>query len=228
MRKIAIVGTAPDSVKDAPFHDKSWEIWSLGANADVFLSIPNSRFNRWFELHTFTALKLANALPQHRLDFFKRIGNTLTIGHDNCELPEAVMYPKDAVIADIGREYFTSSIAWLIALAIHEKVDVIGLWGVNMIGDGEYSHQRACCEFLLGVAQGRGIKVELSQRSPLLRAERMYAFEYTTLAGETQENIEKSRKMAKEADDRFLKALEDRAFAQGRLSVLHDVERRWG
>jgi hypothetical protein len=114
MRKIAIVGTAPTSVNDAPYGDATWEIWSLGSNQSVI-----KRFTRWFELHTFHALSMAGALQPQRVEFFKRIGKSLTIGHPNPELPDAVMYPKDEIVAMFGN-YFTSSISWMIALAIYE------------------------------------------------------------------------------------------------------------
>lgn len=222
IRKIAIVGTAPSSVDDAPFGDMSWEIWSLGAN-----QVKIKRFTKWFELHTFYALEQADALQPQRMEFFKKIGKDLYIGHENPALPEAVMYPKDAIVSMFGN-YFTSSIAWMIALAIYEGADEIGVWGVDMIGDCEYSHQRACCEYLLGIARGKGITVTIAPQSPLLRAQRMYAFEHTELAGETQARIAEARAESNKADDAYLAAIEKRAYARGALSVLHEYERRYG
>lgn len=222
LRKIAIVGTAPSSVDEAPYGDNSWEIWSLGAN-----QVKIKRFTRWFELHTFDALAQANALQPQRVEFFKKIGKDLMIGHENPELPDAEMYPKDAIVGMFGK-YFTSSIAWMIALAIYEGADQIGIWGVDMIGDCEYSHQRACCEYLLGIARGRGINVAIAPQSPLLRAQRMYAFEYTELAGETQARIAEARAEADKAENAYMAAIERRAYARGALSVLHEYERRYG
>lgn len=221
MKKIAIVGTAATYV-EAPYNDNTWQIWSLGAN---WARIP--RFNKWFEIHTLEALRLANALDDKRLAFLKKIGGALVIGHETDELPLAEMYPLEELKAEFGA-YFTSSISYMIALAIHEGADEIGIWGVDMIGDGEYAHQRPCCEYLLGVAKGRGIKVTIAPKSPLLRCERLYGFEYTQLAGETQENIAKMRAKLARAEDNYITALEERAYCQGALSVLHDIERRWG
>lgn len=228
MRKIAIVGTAPDSVDQAPFFDKEWEIWSLGNNADKFPQLSGARFNRWFELHTFHVLQSANAIDERRLQFFKGIGKSLVVGHQNSALPDAIVYPKDEIISFIGRPYFTSSIAWMIAMAIYEGVAEIGLWGVNMIGDGEYSQQRACCEYLLGIATGKGIKVTICKHSPLLRAERMYAFEHTGLAAELQLRIAEENKNYAKAESALKRATEERSFSKGYLTCLHEIERRWG
>lgn len=222
MRKIAIVGTAPSSVTEAPYDDNSWEIWSLGAN---YVNIR--RFTRWFELHTTHALTLADALPPKRIEFLQKIGKDLVIGHKDEIWPNATLYPLDDIVKCFGN-YFTSSIAWMLGLAIYEGADEIGLWGVDMVGDCEYSYQRACCEYLLGIARGKGIMVTISPNSPLLRAERMYAFEYTNFAGEVQKRISEARHSLKSAEENYLKALEGRSFAQGALSQLHDFERRWG
>lgn len=227
MKKIAIVGTAPSSVNDAPYNDQSWEIWSLGANYGAI-----RRFNRWFELHTPDALFQAKALQPDRIQFLQRIGKDLTIGFPDPIWPEAVVYPKDEVIKYFTPEgqkpYFTSSIAWMIALAIYEKATEIGIWGVDMIGDGEYSHQRGCCEYLLGCARFSGITLTLSPKSPLLRAERMYAFEYTNLAGETQAKIEKANLALMRATEEHMRAIEDKGYYKGVLHTLHEYERRYG
>lgn len=222
MRRIAIVGTAPSSADEAPYDDKSWEIWSLGANQTKI-----KRFTRWFELHTFHALECADALQPQRVEFFKKIGKDLTIGHENELLPDATMYPKDEIVAKFGN-YFTSSIAWMIALAIHEGAEEIGLWGIDMVGECEYAYQRACCEYLLGIARGKGITVTLSPHSPLLRAERMYAFECTNLAGEIQIRIGELREAQSRAEADYLKGMRDKAFFEGQLTFAHDMERRWG
>ncbi len=222
MRKVAIVGTAPSSVNDAPYDDRSWEIWSLGGNASKI-----RRFTKWFELHTVDVLTAAIAINKQREEFLRKIGKDLYIGHP-CDLfPDATPYPKDEMVAKFGK-YFTSSIAWMIALAIHEGVDEIGLWGVDMVGDGEYSHQKACCEYFLGIARGRGIAVTISPHSPLLRAERLYAFEHTDFAAELQLRISEVNDQLKNAEEKAIRSIEDRAYARGQAHILKDIERRWG
>jgi hypothetical protein len=59
----------------------------------------------------------------------------------------------------------------------------INLSGVDMAQDGivvqtaEYRAQRPSCEFFLGIASGRGIKVVLPPGSDLLIADHLYGFE---------------------------------------------------
>ncbi len=222
MRKVAIVGTAPSSVNDAPYDDNSWEIWSLGANANHI-----KRLNRWFELHTVDVLASANCIDAKREKFLNQIGADLYIGHKSDVFPNATIYPKDDIVGKFGN-YFTSSIAWMLALAIYEGVDEIGIWGIDMIGDGEYSHQRSCCEYLLGIAQGNGIKVTIAPQSPLLRAERMYAFEYTALAAELQSKIKEASTEMASLDHQYMQIIEKRGYVKGMLYAFAELERRYG
>ncbi len=223
MRKIAILGTAQSSIALAPYNDPSWEIWNIGAN-----QIHGQRFDRWFELHTKDVLLSAKAWDE-RLPFLKEAGDKLFIGHPcvSEELPNARMYPlKD--ITDTFGNYFTSTVAWMIALAIYEGVDQIGLWGVDMIGDLEYSYQRSGCEYMLGIAKGRGIKIVLPSQCPLLRAERMYGFEFTRLGSEiSQMNEELDRKIS-QLDADYMKAFGEKEFYRGQQIMLKNIEMRWG
>lgn len=65
--------------------------------------------------------------------------------------------------------YLSSSIAYEIALAIHERFEEIHLYGVDLNTESEYAWQKPGVEYLLGVAAGRGIKVLLPDNCPLLR-----------------------------------------------------------
>lgn len=68
-------------------------------------------------------------------------------------------YPLNDVASDVG-DYFGSSIAYMLGLAIHEKATEIGMWGVDLTDD--YDHQRPGIEYLIGFARGRGIDVSVA------------------------------------------------------------------
>ena len=101
------------------------------------------------------------------------------------EFPDALVYPRDAVYEYFGRRYFTNSITWMLGLAIMElapnrkavKDAEIGVWGVDMMVAGsaldsgsEYGYQRPSCEWILGYAEGLGIKVRIPDQSDLLKS----------------------------------------------------------
>ena len=85
-------------------------------------------------------------------------------------VPTSIKYPIQEVCESVGTAYFTSSPAYAIGLAIHEKVDEIKLFGINNSSSIEYFKQKACIEYLLGLARGRGIQVTLTADCPLLKA----------------------------------------------------------
>lgn len=214
--KIAIVGTAPSSRRDAPYNS-DWKIWSLGGN---FKDI--SSWDRWFELHSPDVLKSAN-IPDEMWRFLERAGDKLYTGFYHKNLPSAQRYPIDSITQKYGR-YFTSSIAYMIALAIDEGATDIGLWGVDMAAEDEYSHQRSCCEHYLGIARGAGINVSVAKESPLLRAERMYAFEYDNLSSELlvrQHELERAV-TEKERDK------EQYYYLKGKLDQIKQIGLLWG
>jgi hypothetical protein len=214
--KIAVVGTASTSVGEAPWEDTSWQIWSLGSNSNAA-----PRYDKWFELHTRDVLLAAGALT-HRLEFLRAAGNKLIVGHEWPEFPDAQMYPWETVIKRFGR-YFTSSLAEMLALAILQEPKEIGIWGVDMVCADEYAHQRACCEYLLGIAVGKGIKVTVAKESPLLRGTRIYGLED---AGFSREIIERKAEVRQQLlqQEQLLKNYD---FNRGVMATLSDLETRW-
>lgn len=65
--------------------------------------------------------------------------------------PKASLIPCDEFFPDYG-----STISYMIAQAVKERVDEIRLFGVGMCD--EYEHQRPSAFYWLGVANGLGIK----------------------------------------------------------------------
>ena len=67
--------------------------------------------------------------------------------------------------------------AWLVALAINEGFEAISLFGVDLLQDEEYSKQKPCIEFWLGVASGKGIKISIQESSNLLKPQKLYGID---------------------------------------------------
>jgi len=83
--------------------------------------------------------------------------------------------------------YFTNSISYMIALAIYSGYKTIAVYGVDMAtgnwwenmgnNNAEYYFQRPSCEYYLGIAVGRGIKIEIPSSADLLKARFNYGIE---------------------------------------------------
>jgi len=74
-------------------------------------------------------------------------------------------FPIEESMKLMGQTYFTSSVIYMIAMAIIEKYDRIRLYGFETWSRAAYAHygdQHRCIENWLMFARGRGIKVDMS------------------------------------------------------------------
>ena len=171
VKKVAIVGTAM-TFKDAPYGDPSWELWGLN---DHWNNMP--RATRWFEANYDAAsvTPVSHKKEITRLDWLKLCPIPVYMEEHYPDVPMSVRYPYDEInawVAEIdpnGVNYFTNSVSYMIALAIYEGFDVIHLYGVDMAVGSEFEAQRPSCEFWLGLAKGRGIKLYIPGQSDLLK-----------------------------------------------------------
>lgn len=160
MKKVAIVAKAGTSGL-APWRDEGWEIWGL-----PWISYP--RVNRLFESHSQAFADATDYTKDDWIDKTNALG--VPVYCEPCRMhlfQNAVAYPLEAVSVSLPIPYLENSIAYQLALAIHEGADAIGLYGVHMMGGDEYALQRSSITYLVGLAQGRGIEVIVPPGSPL-------------------------------------------------------------
>lgn len=162
--KVAIVGLAPSTYEQAPWDDKSWEKWGMPWDTAGW-----TRMDRLFEPHDIKFLRVCPL--KSNPDFFDRLRDcqTLYMQSECAEVPNAIAYPSAEVSKTIGGQYLNSTVAYMLALAVHEGAEEIGLWGVDMDLGSEYFMQRPNAEYLIGLARGRGIKVHIPDESPLCK-----------------------------------------------------------
>jgi hypothetical protein len=98
------------------------------------------------------------------------------------EIPKSEPYPLREVSEGYHKN-FTNTIAMMIAYAVYEQklyndIGLMGVWGVNMGADEEYSFQRPSCEYWLGIAEANGIKVEIhGDNSAVLKCNTIYGYD---------------------------------------------------
>jgi len=164
--KVAIVGLAPSTHDQAPWDDPAWEKWGLPWDDKYW-----ARMTRHFEMHDVDLLYGPHS--KRGKGYFDRLKDceTLYMQGKYFDFPTSQRYPFEEVAASIGQAYWNSSIAYAMALAIHEGAREIGIWGVDMTGDDEYGYQRPNMEYLIGVARGQGVDVYIPPESALCRFE---------------------------------------------------------
>lgn len=204
MRRIAIVGFAPSSREMANDEPATTEIWGLN-KAHEFLK----RADRWFQIHPRDWRGDENGFYGRNEDHLKFLqgfnGPVFMLAPDE-RIPKWVIYPRAAVVKRIGRDYLTSSFAYAAALAIHEGVDEIAMYGCDLAVQLEFYYQRPCLEWLLGLAEGRGIKVDV-RGSPLLQG-----VPYPDDAG-----MRKNEERVIKAKNEYMKFWQGFAYGVGRL-----------
>lgn len=164
--KVAIVGLASSTHDKAPWDDSSWEKWGLPWDDKYWPMMA-----RHFEMHDMELLQSTHS--RRNSDYFERLRDcqNLYMQAKYFDAPTSQRYPFEAVAGSIGQAYWNSSIAYAMALAIHEGAREIAIFGVDMDGTDEYAYQRPNMEYLIGIARGQGINVFIPPESALCRFE---------------------------------------------------------
>ncbi len=183
-KKVAIVG-AGDSRKLAPFDDLSWEIWSCN---NLYPEIP--RRDRWFEVHHFYfdgekyyrkgEEEFRGKNVKDYLEDLNKLNCSVYMQKPIEIIKSSIPYPIKTILT-MFRNYFTSTPAYMFALAILEDFDEIALYGINMIMDDEYQRQKPCLEYLIGIAEGKGKKIILPEYSGLLFSPHLYGYDFHSI-----------------------------------------------
>ncbi len=162
--RLAIAGLGPS-------HDlvpwEEWETWGLPWDPWF------PRYSTGFEMHDRSLWKLRGDDYESRL---KDSDVPVYMQKVHEDIPRSRAYPLGWVTGLTG-DYFGSSLAYMLALAIADRRTEIGLWGYELKAEDGYDHQRPNVEYLLGFARARGIRVYVAPGSDLLSHRQNHKFE---------------------------------------------------
>jgi hypothetical protein len=237
---VMILGFAPDSLKYAPLDANNIDIWALN---ELYMDKPKIaiRATAWFQLHGYEPPKIRDAQQVKNLSFLKC---PIIMWRKHPNIPNSIEYPLREILEEFDiygddmaldqpdvrtRVYFTNSISWMIALAIKMGYKDIQIYGVNMAQDQEFQHQRPSCEFFLGWARGKGIKIYKPPVSDLLLTPYLYGYDDATAYMqklearriELIERVEGTRRQRISFQEQSNQQLQAE---QNLLGALHDVE----
>jgi len=156
---IAVCGSQKTTIEIAPFNS-NWLIYACSPHNVEHRTLP--RVDAWFEVHKPVA-DATRAYP-----YLREIEKYPVIWmRDEMALPyfrNGRMYPEEELKAEFGPFHFTSSIAYIMAMAIadilHGKAKPqIGVFGVIQAGLEEYAYQRGGIQHMVWEAARRGITV---------------------------------------------------------------------
>lgn len=213
---VAIVGSARTNRDLAPWDDETVDIW--GINEALKFSWMR-RADAVFQMHarwSFTRPNNRND-PQHFEWLKQKHPFPIYMQQEWDDIPSSVAYPLQEVLQLTPYPFFTSTVAYAIALAVLYEYKEIRLFGVEMASDSEYFWQRDCVTYWLGIAAGRGIHVVTPPGATLLH-DKLYGYEGAKVIERMQfelrvAGLERERDQAKSRLDE----------ASGKVKLLADM-----
>lgn len=223
MKKIALVGSAPSSVHLAPYGNPEWEVWACSPGA---WPVAGPTAKKWFELHRWEP-----GQPWMSVEYCEFLNNfggeVITVGHI-----ESIKHNKtldvEYLVDKYGPYFFTSSLAWMFAMAIDEGATSIGLWGVDMAATEEYGFQRAGCQYFGQLARQMGIEVGVPPESDLFRPAPLYGVcEHSHNWKKTIARERELTERLRQAEQKTIQGKEEALFLKGALDDLGYSRQTW-
>jgi len=221
--KIALIGTAPSSRMLAPYNDPSWKIW--GCSPGNMNQLP--RFDVWFELHSNLLWPEHESYGRPYIEWLKTVKSPVFM-QDQSLVPNATVFPMADMVAEFGRDFFTSSFAWMMALAIKSGATEIALYGIDMASRDEYILQRPGFYFFRTEAQRRGIKVTAPHESDIMQSPPLYAYvDSTPLGRKIRARKTEVQGRVNGLDQQINQATHSKTYLQGALEDIDYFESIW-
>jgi hypothetical protein len=191
-------------LKDAPINDRSFEFWALN---DMFKVLPEGVATRWFQIHTRKVAALPTKFsPEGCLEWCKTATIPVYMQDKYEDCPCSLKYPLEEILAKFKRRYFTSTPAYMVAMALYEGFEEIRLFGIDMSVGTEWGIEKPCMEYWLGRADGMGVDLILPDGSDLLKGHFLYGFEEETrdaFIDKAKAKLAQAREQKKEAENKF-------------------------
>ena len=175
LRKVACLGGAK-SLKFAPWFDPTWELWAHASCRHLCRRDPDLLFDLhppelWRDPKKKTwDPKYAQFLATNRMPIMMQ--------EVYPDVPASMRYPFEPIITEFPRGYMTNHLAYMVALALTEGVTHLGVFGCDYDTNSEYGPQRGSAEYWLGIAEGRGVHVQIPPLCNLLgKPELLYGYE---------------------------------------------------
>lgn len=204
--KVALIGTCPSSRLLAPYTNGDWEIWACSPG-NAYGVLP--RVTRWFEIHGDLGWP-EHAQWQKPGDYIDWLNKQdfMVYAQSQEFIKKAKPYPLDEMIAKHSLYFFTSTFAYMMALAIAEGATEIGLFGIDMTQAGEYAEQRPAMQHFIVMCMAMGIKIGAPDESDIMRPPPLYGWGDATPHGrklhvyhqELENKIRENEKQQRQAE----------------------------
>ena len=220
--KIALIGTAPSSIRLAPYGSKDWVFW--GCSPGAYGVVPNP--SAWFEIHRYEPGQ--PWFSEGYCKFLENFDGPVYMAEPTPRVKNCVPLPVEELVSKYGPYFFNSTLSWMFALAIESNPETIGLWGVDMAAQEEYYSQKMGCIWFAQIAQSLGIEVGVPPESDLFVPPPLYGvcetnhafIKFTARQRELQTRLT-------DAEQRLRVAQEESTFLKGALDDLGWSQQTW-
>lgn len=136
------------------------EVWCLN-NVRAYMLIRRMalrEWTRWFNVHSIRHFKTRH---EWAYQWLQRKDGTRPVYLQEMDptVPGCVVFPRAQIQSHFKTRFFTSTGAWLIALAIMEGFERIELWGYDMPATSDHAYQRPCFAYWVEQARKAGVEV---------------------------------------------------------------------
>lgn len=171
---VVIMGSHPRTRAEFDFNRDDCDIWVFNE------AISNHTFPRAdavFQMHEEAIWRNpGNRNDPKHAEWLKTQTETVVYMQEQyADVPAAVRFPLAEIIERFHISYFTSSVAYAIALACFHGYKRIEIYGVEMETNTEYQYQRDGVTLWIGVALGMDIEVDL--HIGILKDQPLYGYE---------------------------------------------------
>jgi hypothetical protein len=177
-KKVILLGTA-NSLKITPWDKDEYDYWAC-APVTTYKEAEGHRIDVLFEMHHMEYWLTITDRLNEIID--KHPNTTLLMQQEVPQIKNSKAYPLKEVQEFAShpklRNYFTSTISYMIALAIYLGYEEMDLYGIHMAAEEEeYSLQRSCCEAWLNFGLGHGVGYWLPDESSIMSCDHLYGYE---------------------------------------------------
>ena len=166
--QLCLLGSAPSSLRLAPYGNLAWAM--SGCSPGVYGVAP--RVESWVELHRYEPGQPWFS-PEY-CQFLRDFKGPVWMAEKRPEVPNSIELPLVDLIRKYSPYFFTSSLAFMMAMAIEAGFKRVALFGVDMAAASEYKDQRLGCQYFAIIARAHGIEVGVPPESDLFRPSPLY------------------------------------------------------
>lgn len=170
-KSAAIVGRAA-TASLAPYDDPEWDIFGL-----AWVEYP--RATLLFDIHD-PGFKAEAPFDRHynshkNPEYFETLEqwgvpvvcDPKAAGDGPLKFKNGIAFPHEEVAAILPRHYFDCTISYMVAYALLKGYERMGFWGCHFVTGEERRLQLPSVAWLIGLAEGRGVEVEIGPGQPM-------------------------------------------------------------